>query len=310
MSGGRRSARAGLSRAAAWAAALAVAAAACERGPDHERLGDRRYAERSFPDALAEYRLALRQGEPSWALRSKFAAAALRAGSVGEAVAGYRDLAVADPAAAEEAADGLVRTARAAIGARDVAALSQAVATLRQIQPDRPLGPLAVALGASFDPAGRPADALDLLLQAAAVSRPDAADSLLVLYGDLNLRLTQVDAAQRAYEAVLRRAPRAPVARAARAGLAGCAIEHGRDALGAGFLEDAAEWFASAIAAGEPDSLVRVAWLLTGDVHWAGGDTARAVDAYRRAASGADEDDATAARATEQLRRLLGGEDG
>ena len=306
----RRPAAAGRARGrAAWGvlAAVCCAAFACERGPDHERLGDRRYAERSFPDALAEYRLALRQRSPSPTLRAKFASAALRAGAIGEAVGAFRDLAKEGPAEADEAADGLSRAAVAAEGARDIAALSQAVTALREIQPDRPLGALAVALGASFDPSGRPADALDLLVQAAAVSGPGAADSLLVLYGDLNLRLTQYDAAQRVYEGVLRRSPRNAIARAARAGLAGCAVERGRDALGAGFLDDAAEWFGRAIAAGEPDSIVRMAWLLTGDARWAAGDSARAVEAYRRAAADAADDDPTAARANEQLRKLLGG---
>ena len=286
--------------------AAALVVAACERGPDHERLGDRRYAERSFTDALAEYRLALRQRTPSPELRGKFAAAALRVGAIGEAVGAYRDLAKAEPASADDAVDGLMRAARLAVDARDLAALAQAVGAVREIQPDRTLGGLAAALGASFDPSGRPGDALDLLVQAAAVSGPVAADSLLVLYGDLGLRLTQYDLAQRVYEGVLRRSRVPAVVRAARAGLAGCAVERGRDALGAGFLDDAAEWFAKAIALGEPDSIVRVAWLLTGDARWADGDTTRAVEAYRHAASGGD-DDATAARANEQLRKLLGG---
>ncbi len=225
-----------------------------------------------------------------------------------EAVNAYRELAKAEPASAEEAAEGLLRAANLAIDARDLAALGQAVAGLRDAQPDRPLGRPAAARGASFDPGGRPADALDLLLQAAAVSRPAAADSLLVQYGDVNLQLTQVATAQRTYESVLRRGPAPPVARAARAGLARCAVERGRDALGAGLLDDALEWFRTAIGYGEPDSLVRVAWLLTGDARWAAGDSADAVDAYRRAAAGADDGDATAARANEQLQKLLGGE--
>ena len=279
--------------------------AACERGPDHERLGDRRYAERSYADALAEYRLANRRREPSPELRFKFAAAALHAGALEEAVRTLRDLASAEPAFAEEAVEGLVRAARLAIDSRDMGALAQAVAALREIRPDRPLGGLALAEGASFNAAGRPADAPDLILQAAAVSDDGSADSLLLLYGDLNLRLTQYDVAQRAYEAVLRRAPSPVAARAARAGLAGCAVERGRDALGAGFLGDAEQWFQAAVAFGEPDSVVRIAWLLTGDARWAAGDTAGAVEAYRRAASGGD-DDATALRANEQLRRLLG----
>ena len=74
-----------LTRAGGLVAVLAVAA--CTQGPDHERLGDRRYAERSFTDALAEYRLALRQPFPSPELRAKFAAAALHVGAAGGSLA-------------------------------------------------------------------------------------------------------------------------------------------------------------------------------------------------------------------------------
>ena len=291
----------------AGGAAAALTLAACSAGPDHERLGDRRYAERSFIDALAEYRLAMRQPSPSPELRAKFAAAALHVGALAEAVAAYRDLARADPASQEDAGDGLAHAARLAIDARDVAALGQAVAALRQLQPDRVLGRVASALGASYEPGGRPGDALDILLQGAAVSAPGTADSLLVLYGDLNVQLTQLDAAQRAYESVLRRSPTRSVAQAARAWLVRCAIARGRDALGAGFLDDALAWFGKAIAYGEPDSLVRVAWLLTGDARWAGSDTTRAADAYRRAAAGGGDDDPTTTRANEQLQKLIGG---
>jgi tetratricopeptide (TPR) repeat protein len=285
---------------------LLALAAACAAGPDHERLGDRRYADRSFTDALAEYRIALRRRSPSTELRAKFAAAALHVGSLREAVAEYRELAGDDPASADEAVEGLMRAASLAIDARDLSALSQAVSALREVQPGRPLGRLAAALGASFDPEVRPVDARDLLLQAAAVSRRPVADSMLVLYAAVNVQLRQYDAAQQAYESVLRRSPASALTRVAQTGLAVCAVERGRDALGAGLLDDALGWFRTAIGYGEPDSLVRVAWLLSGDARWAGGDSTGAVNAYRRAAAGGGDDDATALRANEQLRRLLG----
>jgi hypothetical protein len=50
-----------------------------------------------------------------------------------------------------------------------------------------------------------------------------------------------------------------------------------------------------------------VAWLLTGDARWAASDTARAAEAYRRAAAGGEGNDPTATRANEQLQKLLGG---
>ena len=286
---------------------LVCALVGCTPVADHARLGDRRYAERAFVDALAEYRLAMHQRAPDAELRAKFAEAALQAGALGEAVTAYHDLARAEPASVEEAADGLTRAARLAIGARDMSALADALVALRDIAPQRPVGVLAVTLGAGTAYARRP-EAMDVLLEAAAAA-PTApgADSFLAAYGDLNAHMGRCDAATRSYEAVLRRSRQVPpLVQAARGGLAGCAVEDGRASLSAGALQDAEVRFKKAISIGEPDSVVRLAWLLIGDARWARGDTAVAQDAYRRAMSGAAEGDPVASRANDQLNRLLG----
>lgn len=290
---------------AAWCAALLLAA--CSPGPDHERLGDRRYADHAYVDAMAEYGLAMHQRRPNAELRTKFAEAALQAGSLADAVQAFRQLAHAEPASADEAADGLARAARLAIGARDMSALADALTSLRDIAPQRPVGALAVALGASSTVLAKRPEAADVLLEAAAASASAAtADSFLVAYADLNSHLGRCDVAAPVYQGVLRRAPVPPLALAARGGLAGCAVEVGKLSLSAGSLQDAETRFRTAIAIGEPDSVVRLAWLLIGDARWADGDTMVALDAYRRAVAGAAEGDPVAARAKAQLQRLLG----
>jgi tetratricopeptide (TPR) repeat protein len=292
-------------RKAGWCALLVLAA--CSPGPDHERLGDRRYAEHAYADAMAEYGLVMHQRRASAELQTKYAEAALQAGALGQAVDAYRELARTEPAALDEAADGLARAARLAIGARDMSALADAVTTLREIAPQRPVGALAVALGPGSNVLAKRPQAADVLLEAAAAApSPATADSFLIAYGDLNSRLGRCDVASPVYEGVLRRNPVPPLVVAARTGLAGCAVEDGKLSLSAGSLRDAEARFRSAIAIGEPDSVVRLAWLLIGDARWADGDTAVALDAYRRAIAGAAEGDPLAARAKAQLQRLLG----
>lgn len=290
----------------AWV--LAMLAAGCTPGLDHERLGDRRYAENAFVDALAEYRLAMRQHRPSAELRAKFAQAALRSGALSDAVIAYHDLARAEPAALDEAADGLTRAARLAVGARDMGALTDAIVALRDVAPQRPVGALAVALGASSSALAKRPEAMDMLLEAAGAAASAAvADSFLVVYADVNARLGRCDVASRSYDGVLRRNPLPVLARAAQEGLAGCAVAEGQLSLSAGALQDAVAHFQHAIAIGQPDSIVRLAWLLMGDARWADGDTAVALDAYRRAAAGAGEQDPLVLRATAQIERLLKG---
>lgn len=292
---------------APWRLVVCLLALGCTAGSDHERLGDRRYAERAFVDALAEYRLAARQHPPSTTLRAKLALAALHVGALDEAVRAYREMAEADPAASEEAADGLLRTARLAADARDPAALRGALAALRALAPDRALAVLGRGLAAALDPDPRGAENGDILLAVAAISADAAAtDSLLVRFGDLSARTGRCDLAMRTYEAVLRRTPSALLGRAVRAGQAGCAVTAGRAAFGVGHLEEAEEHFRRAIAIGVPDSTVRLAWLLIGDGRWASGDTAIALEAYRKAIAGGDPDDPVVQRAEAQMRKLLG----
>ena len=292
-------------RAAGGAAALLLLAAGCSPGPDHERLGDRRYAEHAYVDALAEYRLALRQRRPSGELRAKFAQAALRSGALSDAVVAYRDLARAEPAQLEEAADGLTRAARLAVGARDMSALTDAMVALHDVAPQRPVGVLLVTLGAGSTALAKRPEAMDVLLEAAAAAPTAAAvDSFLGAYADVNARLGRCDVAAGAYQGVLRRSPPPDLARAAQGGLAGCAVAQGQLSLSAGALPDAEAQFQRAIAIGQPDSVLRLAWLLMGDARWADSDTARAVDAYRHAVAGGGDQDPIVLRAGAQLERL------
>lgn len=279
---------------------------ACVRGTNHERLGDRRYAEGAWVDALAEYRLAARQRKPSLELRAKLGAAALRSGALGEAVAAYAELAVADPASATgEAAEGLLRTARAALAARDVEALRGAVGALRTVSPQH-LVLLGGTLAGALDPEREGAQTTDLFL-AAAGQAGASADSLIALWAGSAARSGRCDAAGPAFEALARRAASTALARTARGGLAGCRVESGRAALAAGRLEEAEAAFRAAVQLGTPDSTVRLAWVLIGDTRWAGGDTALALEAYYKAIAGAEEDNPIALRAQEQIRRLTGG---
>ncbi|MFI5213155.1 MAG: tol-pal system YbgF family protein [Gemmatimonadales bacterium] len=285
-------------------AATALLAAACVRGTDHERLGDRRYAERSWPDALAEYRLAVRRSPATSELRAKLAMAALHAQALGDAAQAWRDLGKSDPGARDLAAEGLMRTALAAIEARDVAAVRAAVEGLRHVAPGR-LAELGSGLLEVLDDPPRPEDA-DLALAAAAASQGAQADSLVAAWADASARSGRCDLAARAYDALRRRNRTPAITRAARRGLAGCQVESGRAALAAGQLDQAEAAFRAAIDVGVPDSTVRTAWLLIGDARWAAGDTATALDSYRKAILGGDEDSPVVRRAREQIQKLAG----
>ena len=285
-----------------WLVTGALVLAACSGRTEHEKLGDRRYAERAWADALAEYRLATKTRRPSLELRAKRAGAALRAGALEEAVASYRELAQEEPSARADAAEGIARVARAAMAARDVAALRLALHALRDVAPSR-----LMAFGSNLILALDPEHGdTAMLLTAAAVAPGAALDSLVAVWSELAARTGHCDEAAPALEGVLRRRSPSVVQRSARGTLAGCRVDAGRLALSSGDLEQAETLFRDAVLLGVPDSTVRLAWVLIGDVRWAGSDTLSALDAYRRAAQGGDDDNAIVQRALEQLRKLEG----
>src|SRR3970282_501708 len=117
---------------------LAVSCACTRSAADHEELGDRAYTAGDYRSALAEYQLGIKAPAGSAPLAAKLGAAALHTEDYALAADAYRVLAREDRSRVDEAADGLERVVRAALGANDRGALTSALARLREIAPGRP----------------------------------------------------------------------------------------------------------------------------------------------------------------------------
>lgn len=272
---------------------------------DHEVRGDRAYAAGTFEQALAEYRLALRQLAPSGRLRAKAGAAALRAGDREAAAAQFLALAREDTGRAAEAADGLERVARDALQKSDPAGLREALTGLQELAAGRALGGFARELAASLGDDPQPDDALAILPFAAAAA-PDAGaqDSLMFEYGEALRRAGRCEAALAVFEGLVRRRRAEHVlGRAARRASA-CALALGRRALDRGEPAGAEEWFRRAVAQAGDNTAGRAAYVGLGDVMFARGDLDGAVEAYQRAMAGAAEGDSIAQVAGERLNAI------
>lgn len=285
--------------------ALAATLACARSAADHEVLGDRWYASAAYPDALAEYQLGLRAGAGGARLHAKAALAAWHTGDFRVAAEQYRALAGADQSRSDEAADGLERTARAAVAANDRGALAAALDGLRAVAPTRPLGTYARIVALDAAAAGNTADALAYLPTAIATA-PDArlADSLLYVYGEAAALARDCATATVAFEGVLRRQRQLTVQDPAREGVARCALMRGEATLAAGHPNDAEEWFRRAATPGAAVEVARSAYLGLGDVALARGDLAGAVDLYQQALSGGVPGDSLAQRAQEKLNAI------
>jgi len=286
-------------------AVLATVVACAKSAADHEVLGDRWYASAAYADALAEYQLGLRAGAGGAGLHAKAALSALHSGDLRVAAEQYRALGRADQSRADEAADGLERTARAAAGANDRGALAEALQGVREVAPSRPLGTYAQIVALDAAAAGNTADALAYLPTAIATA-PDArsADSLLFVYGEAASLARDCGTATMAFEGVLRRQRQLGVQDAAREGVARCALIRGEAALATGRPGDAEEWFRRAATPDAASEVARAAYLGLGDVALARGDVAGAVDLYQQALTGGSPGDSLAQRAQEKLNAI------
>jgi tetratricopeptide (TPR) repeat protein len=291
-----------------WLAALAfgVLATGCARSAaDHEDLGDRNYAAGRYRDALAEYRLALLSSPGRAALHAKTAAAAVRMEEYQLATAEYRALAMADRGRLSEATDGLERVVRAALRANERGPGEVALATLRVLAPDRPLGVYARAVAVDAAEQGRLAEARALLPPAIASATGErSADSLLYVYGVVSARANDCDVAVPAFETVLRRGREPAVTDLAREGIGLCALLEGRRALEAGRTSEAEDWFRRASAPGAASDVQRAALLGLGDIRLAQGDVAGALESYQRVVSEGTPGDTLSLRALERINAI------
>lgn len=288
------------------ALALLLILSSCTRSAaNHEELGDRAYAAGSYADALAEYQLGRRANAGSANLLAKVGAAALHAEDYELAAEAYRSLARRDRSRAEEAADGLDRVARAALGANDRRALASALTGLRDVAPRRPLGRYVVLAALDAVDRGDTAEATALLPVAAASAADVArADSLLFVYGRALVRVRDCGTAVRVFEGVIRRQRAPAVVESAREGLGLCALVEGQRALEDGRPADAEGWFRRATAPGASLDVARAAFLGLGDVRMAQGDVTGAMESYQQALAGGTPGDTISQRAQEKLNAL------
>src|SRR5207248_768067 len=121
---------------------------------------------------------------------------------------------------ADGAADGLERTARAALGANDRSDAARGLAGLRAVAPTRPLGRYARLAALDAADRGDTAGAMALLPgAAAAASDPRMTDSLLFVYGMAAVRARACSTAVPVFEGIIRRQREPAVADGAREGL-------------------------------------------------------------------------------------------
>ena len=260
--------------------ALGVLLAGCFGGGSEEgavRRGDQAFARGDLPEALAEYRLGLRQGNRSTELLIRAAHAYARSGRITDARDHYREAIEQDPEIADLAAADLLRVASAAVARNDGIAASAAVEAAMQLKPGVSLVGAALPLARHFARNGQFGQALPFFEKAVQESRQEAA----VIF-EMALAYEELDDCERALFFFEQVRGQLPVARRSEVDwhVGNCSAELAEEARERGDLEEALQMYQNTISLGEPRSRVAPAWFEIGEILSQRGECAAALRAF------------------------------
>lgn len=266
------------------AAVLAVVLTACSPPVSEQSAvvrGDVAFARGNLEEALAEYRLALLQGneEPEVFGRVGHTYAAMS--RVDEAADHYHEAASRDSLWADQAVADLVRLARDAAGRDELFGVASAMSRARQFRPGLVVRELSLPLAHHYSRSGEYGRALPYYQQALAAVPPDSATPILY---EIGVAYEEVGDCGRALVFFEQHRERIPGWRRSDVDwhVGNCAYQHARHLVEEDRLDEASRVIQRTIDVGEPRNLVAPAYVLKGRVLSLLGDCQGALEAYRR----------------------------
>jgi tetratricopeptide (TPR) repeat protein len=243
------------------------------------RRGDEAFARGDYPEALAEYRLALRQGSRDVEVLARAAHAYARVGRIDEARDHYAEAIAVDPAVADLAVSDFLRIARGAVQRRDGIAAAASVDAAVSLQPGVSLSGLSLSLARHFASNGQFGEALPFFQKAL---REIGADPEVVFeMAQVHEELGDCD---RALEFFAQIREEVSVARRSEVDwhVGNCSFELAREAWEAGDGEEALARYQTTLSLGEPKNRLAQAWYDTAELLAAKGECTGAVQAFEQ----------------------------
>lgn len=243
--------------------------------------GDRAWALGDREEALAEYRLVLRQTEDSARALLRIAHAYAEMGQAERAREYYGRAVAANPEYVDQAVADLVRLARRAFGRGDRFAGAAAAEGALELRPGVSLPGLDLALARSYARAGQHARAIPYFERALAAAPPDSAPQLIYELARAHEELGDCGRALVFFERYRRMAqPRNLQDVGWHMGT--CSLELAGSARVAGKDEEALRHLETVILLGEPRNRLDEAYFEKGEILLERGEDEAALAAYRR----------------------------
>jgi tetratricopeptide (TPR) repeat protein len=270
---------------AAALTALATSAACSTRAVEQTavRRGDVAFAAANYDEALAEYRLAIRQGADDPETTARVAHTYAMMGRVDDAGAYYSDAAALDPDFTDQAVSDLMRLARDAQASGDRFAMATAVETALKLRPGIGVGEIALPLARHYFSSGEFGRALPFY-QKAMAEATDSAPDIVFEVGQAYEEIGDCRHALVAFERfreMVRRWQRGEVDWY----IGRCAFNLARDmrsraGLDEDQLQEALRLIERAIEVGEPRNIQAQAWFEKGEILAESGRCEEAMEAY------------------------------
>ncbi len=247
------------------------------------RRGDVAFAQGNYEEALAEYRLALRQGADDPWVTARVAHTYARMGRVDDAGAYYLDAVARDSALTDQAVSDLMGLAGDALATGDRFAMATAVETALRLRPGVGVGRMSLPLARHYFENGQYGTALPFYQKAMA----EAADSLPEIVFEVGQAHEEIGDCEHAlvffeqFREMVRPWERGEVDWY----IGTCAFDIAREILSASSLDDeertrALELVDRTVEVGEPRNIQAEAWFQKGEILAELGRCQEAMEAY------------------------------
>lgn len=261
-------------------ALMALTMAACESSEDALGRGDRYWADSNYVAALAEYRLAARDGSAE--AERRVAHAYVVTGQLDRAQRAYDQLVKADPANVDQALFDYMWLARTSLQRGDRYGAARAAEAALQLRPDLPISELALTLARHYSTIGDTDRALQFYRRAVAAADPATRNSLLYEIASLTERHGDCVDALPYFRSFTERSANSDSVTEARWRMGNCGLERGRQLREAGEYARALELLSVTLDLGAPQNLLDQAWFERGETLMALGRRDEAAVAYER----------------------------
>ena len=272
--------RNGVPAAAMLAASAVWLLGACGNSENALTRGDRYWADSNYVAALAEYRLAARNG--STEAEQRVAHAYIVTGQLDRARRIYDQLVKADPATEDQALFDYMWLARTSLERGDRYGAARATEAALELRPGLPIPGLALTLARHYSTVGDAERALQFYRHAVATADPETRNSLLYEIASLTERNGDCIDALPYFRSFTRYSSNTDSVTEARYRMGTCGLERGRQLREAGDPQKALELLGVTLELGAPQNLLDQAWFERGEALAAAGRLEEAAYSFER----------------------------